>query len=288
MRRLAFRTLRLANKEFIRQATETLKRPVSLPEEPALPDDGIAGKFTHDGRAVSYRLYVPPGKGWRFGARQPLVLMLHGCNQGAQDFAMGTRMHVVAREVGVAVLYAEQTQRANPQKCWNWFKEQHQRRGSGEPGLLSALVKSVAADNDVDMTRIYVAGLSAGGAMADILGHCYPDLFAAIGVHSGLPAGSATDVMSAFSAMRRAVPADGQMHQKGPPAIVFHGDADATVHISNGEAIAARRSVAEFRRLAGAGHAWSGGDRSGSYTDPAGIDASREMLRFFLEHSLAT
>lgn len=128
--------------------------------------------------------------------------MLHGCTQNPADFAAGTQMNTLAREQGFVVLYPAQTQHANAQKCWNWFKPQHQQRGRGEPAVLAALTQSVMAELSIDPARVYVAGLSAGAAMADILGRCYPDLFAAVGVHSGLPSGAADDVMSALSAMR--------------------------------------------------------------------------------------
>ena len=245
--------------------------------------------------------------------------MLHGCTQDPDDFARGTRMNALARAQGVLVLYPSQSQRANAQRCWNWFKHNHQARGKGEPAILAGMVREVMATHDVDPARVYVAGLSAGGAMAAILGDAYPDLFAAVGVHSGLPTGSATDVQTAFAAMsggaqplRRAA-----RHGATPPTIVFHGDADATVNPVNGERVleaaglVARPEVrrgstatgASYSRRAyadgqgveraeqwtihGAGHAWSGGDRAGSYTDPRGPDASAEMLRFFLQHPRA-
>lgn len=295
---------------------------------PAVPGlDGeqwIDGSFTHQGRTLAYKLYVPPPvAGATPTPARPLVLMLHGCTQGAADFAAGTQMNTLARELGVLVLYPEQTQHANAQKCWNWFKPQHQHRGRGEPAVLAALTQSVTAKFNVDAARVYVAGLSAGGAMADIVGRCYPDIFAAVGVHSGLPSGAASDVMSALSVMRSGGAASQRVDAEVPPVIVFHGDADHTVHASNGDAIveAARRgaggssardvpapcivqgrsakgqrytrtvheaepgrSSAEYWQLHGAGHAWSGGSATGSYTNPAGADASAEMLRFFLAH----
>ncbi|MDM0109607.1 PHB depolymerase family esterase [Variovorax sp. J22R24] len=284
----------------------------------------IDGSFTHQGRTLAYKLYVPPAATGTAVAPRPMVMMLHGCTQGAADFAAGTQMNALARDLGVVVLYPEQTQHANAQKCWNWFKPQHQQRGRGEPAVLAALAQSIAAEHHVDAARVYVAGLSAGGAMADVVGRCYPDVFAAVGVHSGLPSGSATDVMTALSAMRSggATTPTGGASSSVPPTIVFHGDADATVHVSNGAAIieAARlatgqatgrmpsartaeghsgkgqrytrtvyadeagRSTAEYWQLHNAGHAWSGGSSRGSYTNPAGADASAEMLRFFLAH----
>lgn len=288
----------------------------------------LDGSTTHRGRTLAYKLYVPPTAVDAPTAKRPLVVMLHGCTQGAADFATGTRMNVLAREAGALVVYPEQTQHANAQKCWNWFKPQHQQRGRGEPEALAMLIRSIADEHDVDGSRIYVAGLSAGGAMADILGRSYPDLIAAVGVHSGLPSGAASDLPSALSAMRNGVAANtgNGVSSVVPPTIVFHGDADATVHVRNATAIvdAARaahqdptgavaeasasegrapagrrytrtvyadgdgRSRTEYWRLHGAGHAWSGGSAQGSYTDPTGVDASAEMLRFFLAHRLRT
>jgi poly(hydroxyalkanoate) depolymerase family esterase len=270
------------------------------------------GRFTHLGRTLAYKLYVPPRAAGIAPTPRPLVLMLHGCAQDPADFAAGTQMNTLARDRGVLVLYPAQTQPANPQKCWNWFKTQHQQRGRGEPAVLAALTQSVMADHQVDPSRVYVAGLSAGGAMADILGRTYPDVFGAVGVHSGLAAGAATDVMSALSAMHNGA-AGTPRKGGGPktPVIVFHGDADSTVNARNGTAVvdAARsgagsaatqvvegvsaggqrftRSVypdVEHWQLHGAGHAWSGGSSQGSFADPRGADASSEMLRFFLAH----
>jgi poly(hydroxyalkanoate) depolymerase family esterase len=265
-----------------------------------------------DARAQrDYRLYVPPQS---FRGPRPLIVMLHGCTQDPDDFADGTRMNELARRHGCFVLYPAQTQQANPQRCWNWFKHSHQERGRGEPALLSAMTRHVMGRHDIDAARVYVAGLSAGGAMAAILAATYPDLYAAVGVHSGLAAGAAKDLPSALAAMRSG--AHGTPSQAAVPAIVFHGDADATVHPGNGHDVvrasmgavasegheerlqsAGGRSytrrvhrspdgavLAEHWVVHGGGHAWSGGSRDGSYTDPAGPDASQEMLRFFLQH----
>jgi poly(hydroxyalkanoate) depolymerase family esterase len=277
------------------------------------PESFTAGHFRNECGTRDYKLFEPP----RPDARPlPLVVMLHGCTQDPDDFARGTRMNALAPTRGFLVLYPAQSQRGNAQRCWNWFKHNHQARGKGEPGILAGMVRHVVATHDVDPARVYVAGLSAGGAMAAILGDAYPDLFAAVGVHSGLPAGSATDVQSAFAAMGGGATAPPRVPKAGatPPTIVFHGDADATVHIVNGERVLAAAGVtagADVRHGAsasgvpytrriwvggqggergeqwtihGAGHAWSGGDPAGSYTDPRGPDASAEMLRFFLAH----
>lgn len=281
---------------------------------PAQPEQWADGSFSHQGRTLAFKLYLPPRPAE--APAMPLVLMLHGCTQNPDDFAAGTQMNTLARELGVAVLYPAQAQPANPQKCWNWFKPQHQQRGRGEPAALAALTQSVMAAHDIDPARVYVAGLSAGGAMADILGRCYPDLFAGVGVHSGLPGGAASDVMSAMSAMHNGPATTAPSPATMPPLIVFHGDADATVHARNGDAVVAAalggrgaaphevsgtsaagqrftrrvhaaadgRATVEHWQLHGAGHAWSGGSARGSYTDPRGADASAEMLRFFLAH----
>jgi poly(hydroxyalkanoate) depolymerase family esterase len=242
--------------------------------------------------------------------------MLHGCTQNPDDFARGTDMNALARSQGALVLYPAQSGQANPQRCWNWFKHTHQGRERGEPALVAALVREIIATHDVDPHRVYVAGLSAGGAMAAILGDAYPDLFAAVGVHSGLPAGAATDVQGAFAAMAGAPlpPRRVPRHGPTPPTIVFHGDADSTVNIVNASRVVEAAGLAEVRAervestvnglsftrrvhadghgevraeqwtLHGAGHAWQGGRPAGSYTDPRGPDASAEMLRFFLQH----
>lgn len=283
---------------------------------PSTAEQWLDGSFAHRGRTLAYKLYVPPTPAGETPAPRPLIVMLHGCTQGADDFAAGTRMNTLARDAGALVLYPEQTQHANAQKCWNWFKSQHQRRDQGEPALIAALTREIVGHHTVDASRVYVAGLSAGGAMADILGRCHPDVFAAVGVHSGLPQGAATDLPGALTAMRSG-PATAGGHASTCPVIVFHGDADATVHPSNGVAVAqaARahqhgaqgqtaqgrapngkpykhtvhraadgRSMVEHWELQGLGHAWSGGSAAGSYTAPGGVDASAEMLRFFLSH----
>ncbi|MDQ0017412.1 poly(hydroxyalkanoate) depolymerase family esterase [Variovorax boronicumulans] len=289
-------------------------RPMPSPDAFGEPEQWVKGTFSHQGRTIDYMLFVPASAANQPLTPRPLVVMLHGCTQGAADFAAGTRMNDHARESGVIVLYPEQAQRVHGQKCWNWFKTQHQQRDRGEPALLAALTQHVAAQQHADRARVYVAGLSAGGAMADVLGHCYPDIFAAIGVHSGLPHGAAHDMLSALHAMRTGVPEAPSGAAATPqPIIVFHGDADTTVHVNNGMAILAGatpgevsegqspagrrftrtlypasegRGEAEHWRLHAAGHAWSGGSAQGSYTQPDGIDASREMLRFFLAHRL--
>ncbi len=277
------------------------------------PAQFISGSFSTTSGNRDYKLFIPAGAGAGDKAL-PLVVMLHGCTQTPDDFAAGTAMNALAQEQGCYVLYPAQSQQANPQRCWNWFKHSHQQRGRGEPALLAGMTRQIMAQHAVDPERVYVAGLSAGGAMAAILGDTYPDLFAAVGVHSGLAAGAASDLPSAMAAMQ-GNGARPRISARHVPTIVFHGDADATVHPRNGEQVAAassagaagpdvqghapagkRRSTRSVHRDAdgkvlaehwlvhGAAHAWSGGSARGSYTDAQGPDASAEMLRFFLEH----
>jgi poly(hydroxyalkanoate) depolymerase family esterase len=263
----------------------------------------------------AYKLYVPSSQD---GRALPLVVMLHGCTQSPDDFAAGTRMNELAEEQAFLVAYPEQPPSANASKCWNWFSAGDQQRDRGEPSLIAGITRQIMRDFPIDPDRVYIAGLSAGGAAAAIMGSTYPDLYAAIGVHSGLACGAASDLPSAFAAMRGGSPgvAGRRGGSSAVPTIVFHGDRDTTVHPVNGDQVIAQSKVAADLRtivsrgkaaggigytrtvqaddsgrpvlehwvLHGAGHAWSGGSPAGSYTEPRGPDASREMLRFFLEH----
>jgi poly(hydroxyalkanoate) depolymerase family esterase len=271
--------------------------------------------FSNAAGSRTYKVYVPSSYK---GQSLPVVVMLHGCTQDPDDFAAGTRMNEVAEEFGFLVVYPCQPQSANPQKCWNWFNTGDQQRDGGEPSLIAGIARQVVEVFSADSRRVYVAGLSAGGAAAAILAVRHPDLFAAVGVHSGLACGAAHDMPSAFAAMRGggafAPRGDGRL----VPTIVFHGDADRTVNPANADHVIAQAGMnaqltevvthgetpagmaytridyvdasgadmAEHWALRGAGHAWSGGSLSGSYTDPRGPDASREMIRFFFRHKL--
>ena len=294
---------------------DTIKSPVVDPAADPVADRGqfIRGSFTHRAGAREYKLYAPPNAGAR---PLPLLVMLHGCTQNADDFARGTAMNEAAQRQGFYVLYPEQSQKMNPQRCWNWFKHSHQERGRGEPSMIADLTRKISADYTIDASRVYVAGLSAGGAMAAIMGETYPDVFAAVGVHSGLAAGSATDLPSALAAMQGGGKAPGML-QSGVPTIVFHGDADHTVNQRNAEQVisasigrnasltprpspqngrrkatrrvhvdAAGKTTAEIWTVHGAPHAWSGGNPAGTYTDAQGPDATAELVRFFFDHSL--
>ena len=333
---------------------DVVAREVGTPAAERLPSSSIPagdtfapGSFTthhfrNQAGARSYKLFVPTTLP---SAPVPLVVMLHGCTQSADDFAAGTQMNRLAEEHGFLVVYPEQSRNANGSNCWNWFKAQDQLRDSGEPSLIAGITREVAERHAVDPRRIYVAGLSAGAAMAVILGETYPELYAGIGAHSGLPYGAAHDMPSAFAAMaggRGGMPdlskLPGLTNLPGSragstkkattfvPTIVFHGDQDHTVGQGNGteiiqQAVNALAGEASGQRLApstqngvsprgrafsrtvyadetgqprveswvlhGAGHAWSGGHASGSFTDGAGSDASAEMVRFFFAQSSA-
>jgi poly(hydroxyalkanoate) depolymerase family esterase len=278
-----------------------------------LPGHFIDASFTNEAGTRDYKLYVPSSYN---GQRSPLLVMLHGCTQHPDDFALGTGMNAVAEEYGCLVAYPAQSSQANAHRCWNWFNAVEQQRGQGEPSIIAGLTQDIMARYVIDPDQVYVAGLSAGGAMAAILGTLYPELYAAVGVHSGLPFAAAHDLPSAIAAMqgelKRREEASGRAGRT-QPIIVFHGDRDTTVHPVNGdeliklrhrhpdEAIAVEpgrvpdghaytRTVhrhpdgsihAEHWVVHGAGHAWFGGNALGSYTDGKGPDASREMMRFF-------
>jgi poly(hydroxyalkanoate) depolymerase family esterase len=310
--------------------------PVKKPRRAATATKaGAAAKPTPTSRA---RLTTPPGASFRrglhrsdFGDRAyriytpataltsatplPLLVMLHGCGQNPDDFARGTGMNALAEEFGFLVVYPAQSPRAQVNRCWNWYKPADQVRGAGEPALIASLTRQLIADHAIDPARVYVCGLSAGASAALIAAMAYPDLFAAVGAHSGLPVGAAHDGASALMAMQRGNP--GLHHLRPMPTINFHGESDTVVNPRNGRFVAARalepyaglrksekagqvpggrsfvrtwhrlgqgRPMTEHWVVAGAGHAWSGGNSAGSYTDPAGPDASREMIRFFLRH----
>lgn len=270
------------------------------------------GQFTCEAGSRTYLTHVPASA--RDGATG-VVVMLHGCTQNPADFAAGTAMNTLADQHGFVVVYPQQARGDNAQSCWNWFSRNDQRRDRGEPAILAGLTRQIAADHGVGADLTYVAGLSAGAAMAVILGETYPDVFAAVGAHSGLPFGAAKDVTSAFAAMAgNAADHPVASDASGVRTIVFHGTSDSTVHPSNGDRIArhalsrgaaqtietqdsgtasgrsfTRRTssttdganILEHWVVDGLAHAWSGGQAAGSFTDTKGPDASAEMVRFF-------
>ena len=271
-------------------------------------------RFSNTAGSRAYDLFVPSAHG---RSPLPLLVMLHGCSQTSRDFAIGTRMDELAEEHGFLVAYPDQPRSANFAKSWNWFRDGDQRRDQGEPSILAGLTRQVVGDFNVDPAKVYVAGLSSGGAAAAVMAMVYPDIYAAIGIHSGLACGSAGSASDAYTAMRRGSSTKPPRATHPLPIIVFHGDRDRTVSSVNGDQVLAQArpdaelntSIVEGRSsggmaytqtvltdpegswaseqwvLHGAGHAWSGGNPAGSHTDPTGPDASREMLRFFLSHA---
>jgi poly(hydroxyalkanoate) depolymerase family esterase len=294
-----------------------LDRAAQAPE-PLLPEGAqfLDQRYSCAAGARRYRLYVPSSAG---EGLQGLIVMLHGCTQNPEDFAAGTGMNALAEEHRLIIVYPAQTAGDNSMSCWNWFRPGDQLRDTGEPAIIAGLTESLRDQYAIPEDRTFIAGLSAGGAMAAIMGETYPELYGAIGVHSGLAYGSANDVMSAFTAMRGQIGVEPSEKgvgglNAGPRMIVFHGSADATVHPCNAQRIVAsqgghrgKSSRSEhapsgktrgYSRLVverddgthgiecwmieGAQHAWSGGHPSGSYTDPRGPDASAAMVRFFV------
>jgi poly(hydroxyalkanoate) depolymerase family esterase len=279
----------------------------------AAPDTANADKGVPDGATFEHRQHASSHGSRAYRIFRPtsgrpirgLVMMLHGCTQTPADFAVGTGMNAHAEQHGLIVVYPEQTAMHNASRCWNWFRPEDQGRAGGEPAMLADLAASVAATHDVPTDRVFVAGLSAGGAMAAILAQTHPDIFSGAGIHSGLAPRSAKDVVSAFGAMRGEPLSTAEAMRA--PAIIFHGSADTTVAPLNAGRLAGQLDQTEQRagdgakrrfdvlsgrneagravevwRIDGAGHAWSGGHPNGTYTDPDGPDASAEMVRFFM------
>ena len=271
---------------------------------------------------MNYRIFVPEGK----GAGAPLFVAIHGCRQDADDFANGTRFDVLGRRHGAIVLYPEQDERVNGQRCWNWFLPENQRRDGREPAEILALVDRIAREHDADRSRIYLAGLSAGACMASILAEQAPDVFAGVAAMAGVALHVAHDVNSAYAAMRGQSTTDpnaialvgrGSAY-KGSRAIVWTGAKDRRVAPVNAWQLGTQfaqlyglnaapdeeeagadgkcarwldrtgRTRVEVRELEGIGHAWSGGSLRGSYTAPAGPNFSEALFRFFLEGEAGT
>ncbi len=292
------------------------RRPPIQPDGPTPAAAEGADRFSsrsHRSAAglLNYKLYVPAD----LDRELALVVMLHGCTQDPDDFARGTKMNRLADEFALIVAYPHQPRSGNAQGCWNWFDTRHQQAGLGEPAMLAALAQELALEFKIASERIFAAGLSAGAAMAEVLAETYPTVFAAVGLHSGLPHRAAHDVMSAFAAMKgNGKTAPSGTGVQGSRKLIIHGTADATVSRSNSDDLFDRMrsrnpgssvvisdvrsggrattrqvliapsgdAVAEYLLIDAAGHAWSGGDRSGTFVDSSGPDASREMITFFL------
>jgi poly(hydroxyalkanoate) depolymerase family esterase len=311
-------------KYFSPHGLEGWPRPAPLSRPDLVPDGGkyVEKIYANSAGSRTYKLYIPSGYQ---GQAVPLIVMLHGGTQTPDDFAAGTRMNVIAEQETCLVAYPAQPSRANPAKCWNWFRPDDQRRDCGEPSLIAGITRQIMHDYSVDPRRVYVGGLSAGAAAAAVMGEAYPELYAAIAVHSGLACGAADDLLSAFAAMRQGGSPNPsasddisavRREQTPLPTIVFHGDRDTIVHPRNADHVinqstrtgswqtqvrrgqvpgghaytctihtdANGEAILEQWCIHGAGHAWSGGSAAGSYTDPRGPDAAKEMLRFFRDH----
>jgi poly(hydroxyalkanoate) depolymerase family esterase len=258
-----------------------LARLVKSRKAPLVPvPDGAAyltRTFTCEAGSRNYKIYVPSHTDAR---KRPLIIMLHGCTQNPDDFAVGTGMNRLAEEHGFIVAYPEQPVSANQSACWNWFNLTDQMRDNGEPSIIAGITRTIMAEFDIDAERIYVAGLSAGGAMAAIMSATYPELYAAAGIHSGLAYGCATDVASAFVAMRgtsaAAAPAQRTNRLKSTHGrvrtIVVHGASDQRVHPSNAQTIVSEARAGLPGPAQETQHAGSAGGRS--YTRTVITDAS--------------
>jgi poly(hydroxyalkanoate) depolymerase family esterase len=278
----------------------------------------VEGSYANSHGSRRYKLYIPSRHA---GKPLPLLVMLHGCLQDPDDFALGTRMNAIAEEQGMFVLYPGQSESANQTRCWNWFNAANQSRDQGEPSIIAGMTREVVGSYNIDARRVFIAGMSAGGAMAAIMAATYADLYAAVGIHSGVPYGAAQNLLAAMAAMKDGAAIGARLPSNSIPLIVFHGDQDMVVNSRNGEQIVAQwlggpapswrqdtsaaqasegkgraftrtrygdgegHTVAEIWLVHGAGHAWSGGAPAGTFTDPSGPDASREMVRFFSEVS---
>jgi poly(hydroxyalkanoate) depolymerase family esterase len=300
-------------------------------------------QHTYTGPAGSRPYFVYTPENYRVGTAVPLIVMLHGCTQTAVDFAAGTQMNQLADQYNFIVVYPQQTSAYNQNLCWNWFLPSNQARDRGEPAIIVGIVRTIEQKTSlwtIDPNRIYVAGISAGASMAVILGATYPDVFAAIGLHSGVEYQAATSAMKGLKVMRQGGPDPVQQGHaayaamgtvaRAIPAIVFQGTGDAIVSPVNGDQVVQQwmqtdylassdtynanftrptsakigqppsgrsytifkwndsngSELQEYWRVDGMGHAWSGGNPTGSYTDPLGPNASLAMYQFFMNHPM--
>jgi poly(hydroxyalkanoate) depolymerase family esterase len=264
----------------------------SIPTADLVPAGGrfIQGSYSNGSGSRAFKLYLPSGYQ---GQALPLIVMLHGCTQSPDDFAAGTRMNLLAEQQSCLVAYPEQSSAANASKCWNWFNSGDQQRDRGEPALIAGITRQIIRDYRVDPRQVYVAGLSAGAAAAAVMGATYPDLYAAVGVHSGLACGAAKDLPSAFSAMRLADASSDQLAgrragsdgSKIVPTIVFHGDQDHTVHPANGDRVVAQSMVVAGTLIERSERGQVPGGHA--YTRRTHVDATgRTLLEQWVVHGL--
>jgi poly(hydroxyalkanoate) depolymerase family esterase len=255
-------------------------KPRKVPWVP-VPDGAayLARTFGCAAGSRDYKVYVPSHKDRR---KPPLLIMLHGCTQNPDDFAVGTGMNRLAEEHGFVVAYPGQPMSANQTACWNWFHVTNQMRDAGEPSIIAGITRTLMAEFDIDSERVYVAGLSAGGAMAAIMSATYPELYAATGIHSGLAYAAATDMASACAAMRGtsgpAASAQRKSQLKSADGhvrtIVFHGASDQMVHPSNAEMILAEARAGLTSPAQETRHDGSAGGRAYTrtvFTDARGV-----------------
>lgn len=216
------------------------KKAAASPRTAAAPGRWLSLHFSSLTARMRYWLYlpasVPPG------AAMPLLVMLHGCEQTATSFAEGTRMNTLAEKAGYAVLYPQQSATAHPQRCWKWYDRATQQ-GGGDAATIAALVRAVLLAYPIDRSRIYIAGISAGAAMAHIVALHHPDVFAAVGLHSGPVFGAGHSTIGALGVMQHGAASRseaaiaevlaGQPGRLALPTIVIHGEDDAVVRPVN-------------------------------------------------------
>ena len=299
----------------VRAGSQVVKQVAKSASAKAKPPPGvgdwISGRAIGAGGSRRYFLFRPHGVS--AVERLPLLVMLHGCSQGASNFASSTRMNAIAARARALVLYPEQDMRFNPQGCWNWY-DTKSGQANAEASTLMAVINQVSLLYPVDRKAVAIAGFSAGASMAALLGTLHPERFRAVAMHSGVPPGSARSAASAMSAMgglqRSAAPSG--LHA-WPPLLVVHGRKDWVVAVKNARIAAqlwasslgaresaprtvqrgkryastvtdfraGRRIVVSLNEVNELGHCWSGGDGRQRFSDPDGPDASRLIWSFF-------
>ena len=225
-------------------------------------------QYVYNGPDGSRPYFVYTPSNYRAGIAVPLIVMLHGCSQTATDFASGTQMNQLAEKYNFIVAYPQQLSIYNPSLCWNWFNPADQVRGTGEPAILAGIVQEIEGNTSrwtIDRHRIYVTGLSAGAAMAVVLGATYPDIFAAIGVHSGAEYGAITSPLSGGQAFTQGGPDPIQQGKAAframgsfarlVPTIVFHGTIDQVSWPINGKQVVQQWMETDYLASHGTYHA---------------------------------